>query len=957
MRRKGLICWSLCLSLIISSCSKTKYSGVKQYKTNFISYYNTYFNVKQLYKVGYRESVSGKQESTGDIISVFDYENDPELFTSTAQFKNTTPKVTKLLAVRPYNKWMDDAVLIEGKIRYLKGDLDSAVLLLSYLVDYYPKGYYVGHLPGGRLKGFDEKVRAATRNKEPIHQPKFKYKFARNEGIIWLAKAYIKIKSYDRASNLIYTAEADMGFPIEYRKDLLKTKVMLDLAKEDYEKAYEHINTLLGEYKLSKKEKGRMYFILGQLNEKEKKYAAAKDNFEKALENKLRGDLEFEAKLRMLSYAQSDSEGALSALKKMLNKGKYEQNADKIYFAMGNIMAEKNQIDKAIEYYRKALASAKNQNQKFIVFEKMASIFYDKTNYVLAAKYYDSAQQIIPQSYPNKKDFFKKVEALNRLLAHYNKYIENDSILELAALGPEKAKDKIEKEIKRAYEKEKAKELQLETEALNSQTVASTSLNPSGGKQWYFSTKENIDRGRILFQKKWGKLLLKDNWHRSSASADNMANTANKEMTKDGMLNNGEEMSTDIVAEVEANKLPFSKEAKKPLISEVQKALVAMARIYHYEIKDLKKAIETYEILFSKYGENLENEDEHLYSLYRLYLETDKADKAEDLKAKLIKKFPQSKYSLYALNPNAKSDDEKSDLAVAKRYKETYGQYQKAFYSEALDMCNALITDYPDHKLVPKVKLLRAFIYSYTNNPIQYESALKDILAAHNTSDEAKVAQEYLDLFYKLKKGESPATPNEFVPVSSSKEDADPSKPLLTKESEVVSVPQKKIPVEQLKENTPVEKKVDLPPKEDVNTRKTTETISSNNTKQTQDGLQIVNYYYKPETKHYVLFYLNKDLKETTAKNLSDVYLKTNYKNSGYKAEIVELEHQKFIAIGGLKNLAVAIDFYNQASADVLFQKLVYGSDKYYISSENLDILYISSGWEQYVSFYNKNYR
>lgn len=60
---------------------------------------------------------------------------------------------------------MDDAVLIEGKIRYLKGDLDSAIQLLSYLVDYYPKGYIAGHLPGGKLKRFDDMVRQAVRKR------------------------------------------------------------------------------------------------------------------------------------------------------------------------------------------------------------------------------------------------------------------------------------------------------------------------------------------------------------------------------------------------------------------------------------------------------------------------------------------------------------------------------------------------------------------------------------------------------------------------------------------------------------------------------------------------------------------------------------------------------------------------------------------------------------------------
>jgi len=948
----------LSAALLLGSCSKTKFSGFRQYKMNFISYYNTYFNIKQLYKIGYRESVYGKQETTSNIISVFEYENDPQLFESCAQFKATTPKVGKLLALRPYNKWMDDAILIEGKIRYLKGDLDSSIQFLSYLVDYYPKGYIVGHLPGGKLKGFDDMVRQAARKKEPIHQPKFKYKFARNEGIIWLSKAYIKKGAYERALNLILMAEADMGFPVEYRKDLLRVKTMLSIEKKDYTKANEYLNILLNEHKLTKKEKGRVYFILGQLYENEKKYNQASGYFQEALSYGLKNDLEFEARLRMLTYASGTN--SLPELKTMLNKGKYEHNIDKIYFAIGNILAEKKQINEALDYYKKSIASSKNSNQKFIVYEKVGSIFYNKTNYVLSAQYYDSAQRVIPQNYPNKKDFLKKVEALNKLLVHYNVYISKDSILALADLGPDKAKEKIEKEIKKAYEEEKKKEMFLESKVLNSQSVTSNSLIGNQPRSWYFSSTENVDKGRILFQKKWGKIQLKDNWHR--ATGGDIQNLGLNQTNSSANYNaTNETLSTDIVAEVEASKLPFTEEAQKPLKKEIQMALVNMARIYNYEIKDIQKAIETYELLLEKYGKDLENEDEHFFSLYRLYLDKEDAVSAEKIKAKLIAKYPDSKYALYALNPNAKSLEEKSDLAVAKLYKEAYTKYQKTFYSEALDICNSMIETYPDHKLIPKVKLLKAFIYSYTYNADAYVKSLEEIISQHKDSEEAKAAKVYLDLHLNLKSTKA-AVDREFVDV---KKEVSVAQPLPTeislietieKSKETVTLESKPLLEEAKKEETHLNR--ETPPiQKDVTPRKEGTTIASDNQKKTEDGLQIVNYMYKPNTRHFIIFKLSSELKETTAKNMLDVYHKTNFNSSGYKTELLEIDVHRFLSIGSYKTVENAIEFYAKMESDALMKKLITSSEKYYISSENLDILYISSGWDQYVSFYEKNYR
>ncbi|MBL7790013.1 MAG: hypothetical protein JNL75_09335, partial [Chitinophagales bacterium] len=361
---------------------------------------------------------------------------------------------------------------------------------------------------------------------------------------------------------------------------------------------------------------------------------------------------------------------------------------------------------------------------------------------------------------------------------------------------------------------------------------------------------------------------------------------------------------------------------------------------------------------------DLENADEHLFSLYRLYLDKEDAASAEKVKAELIAKYPNSKYALYALNPNAKSQEEKSDLAVAKLYKEAYTKYQKTFYSEALDMCNSIVETYPDHKLTPKVKLLKAFIYSYIYNAEDYVKALQDIISQHKNTEEAKVAKEYLDLHLNLKSTKA-AVDREFVDV---KKEVSVAESLETKPSETsllgtiekskesITLESKPLAEESKKEETPLQKETS-PVQKDATPRKEGTTIASDNQKKTEDGLQIVNYAYKPTARHAIIFKLSSDLKETTAKNMLDVYHRTNFKGLGYKTEVFEIDNHRFLSIGGYKTVQDAIEFYAKMESDVLIKKLVIGSEKYYISSENLDILYISSGWDQYVSFYEKNYR
>lgn len=927
MKTKLIIFFFTIVLLIITSCSKTKDKGYKQYKTNFISYYNTYFNIKQRYKIGYREAIYQKQENTNNIISVFEFENDPKYFEPIAQFNETNAKVSKLLALRPNNKWMDDAILIEGKIRYLKGDLDSAVLLLTYLVDYYPKGYVAGHLPAGKLKGFDEKVREAIRKNEPIHQPKFGYKFARNEGIIWLVKAMIKKKQYERAQSLILQMESDMGFPVEYRNDLLKTQIMLNIETKNLSKATENLTKLLEDKKLSKKDRSRMNFILAQIYEKDKKNALAKQYYEAALEGKLKDDLDFEARLRALSYSESSPDESMSQLKKMLNKGKYASNQDKIYFALGNLQIAKNEIDPAMKSYVKAIELSKNPNLKFLIFEKIGSINYAKSNYVLAAKYYDSALLVMPENYEFKKEFAKKAEALKKLQLEYNIFIAEDSILNLADLGPEKARKAIEKTIRKEYEQELAKQKSKDAQILAGESVKNNT--PSG--QWYFSNKELIEKGRLNFQKKWGKLTLQDNWKRISSNNNSESTAKGKSGEKPEL----EESSIDLIAEIEASKLPFSQEAKKPIIQKVQKALANMGRIYQYEIVDLNKAIETYELLLKKYPNEIANHDEILYTLYRLYVENENIAEAEKVKTKLLSLYPSSKFSLYAANPNAKSEDEKSEYIVSKKYKEAYRQYRLANYTESLAQCDLIISEFPNHSLISKVKLLKAFNYSYSNQSSIYLTTLQDIVALYPTTEEGKTAQEFLDMIAKMKS-----------------EPAISEKP---KESTTPSTENQESLTSINKESFPVDK---VPGTESAKIKEQPGSSSPKSISQPiASGKEIVNFSFRPSSPHYLIYVLNNTLKTSSIQNLLEVFVKSKGNLSKLKIDNFEIEAVKYVTVGRFKDYTEVSQFNLKNESDILLKKLIDNSERYYISAENLDILYVSEGWQQYVTFYEKNYK
>jgi tetratricopeptide (TPR) repeat protein len=459
-----------------------------------VSYYNTYFNISNRYKVGYRNATQSAQENTSDFISVFEYENDAEIFKSVGQFSETAPKLNKLLALRPYNKWIDDALLVEGKIRYLRGEYDSAQLLLQLVVEKYPKGYVSGHLPANKLKGYDNMVKVSGRKKEPIHQPRFKYHFAKNEASIWLIKTLIKRKQYDKALSTIIQTDEDFSFPLQQRKHLVRTRVMYHLAIEDFRGAKEQIEKFFELKNSTKKERGRMRFLLAQIAEKQNDNSTAAHEYTMALKETLSPDLEFEAKLKSLSFNSRNPDEAISSLRSMLRKGSNISNLDKIYLALGNVYLAKKDEKMAIKNYKLGVESCKTDSRKFVMYDKIAQTYYQLSNYLLSANYYDSANTKLPENYPNKKEFARKTEALKKLLREYNLYYENDSILELASLGEDKAIEKIAKQIKKERNEAKELELQKETSLLADDGKAATDKKKPTSNTWYFEDKQLVEK-------------------------------------------------------------------------------------------------------------------------------------------------------------------------------------------------------------------------------------------------------------------------------------------------------------------------------------------------------------------------------------------------------------------------------------------------------------------------------
>ncbi len=859
--------------------------------------------------MGFNEVRKEKTEKIDGILSFYPFENNKEDFLASTHWGDVGGKASKIFAKKSKSRWVDDALLLNGKVFYYRGIYDSALIQFQYITTYYPKDYHNDHLRKGYPKKYEKALKQAKKSRKPISNSSLPHKYARNEAIIWLAKSLIKLEKYSDAQSVILNAEADWSFPLEYRKELNKVKVSLHIAKKEYNPALVLMKDIV-EKTEDKKELARNQFIIAQIFEWVNDKSKALGYYHKVLSSKAHEDLKFES---IMKISELSSKGAMNAtildLKKLLNKGSNINRLDRIYYAIGNCYAQINDKDQAIENYLKSIAVSKNNDQKFLSFEKIGTFFLNKKNYIAAANYYDSANLFIPSDYKYKEEFKNKTKALLELSKNNNIYEKNDSIIQLVQMGKTKAKAKISKKINKEKREKDNREI-IESTKLEPQNNASSFTNNSN---WYFGNESNVVRGKDIFQKKWGKIKLKDNW--KLAPPDLLGTPSSSEISVDKFKDEDKTtLASDDIADIELNRLPFEGPAKEKILTETQEALLIMARIYHYDIKDVDKAIETYNMAWKRYTPFSKDEEEILYALYLQYNELTDFAKANEVKNKLFESYPKSKYIDYIKNPNRKELDSKEEMLAAANYKKIFLNYEAKNYVKTINLCKEFIENNPENKLVSKYMLLKAMAHSKYYQFDEYMGALDTIVKFYPNAKEFNTAKEWLE-YAKLVNKDSFTNSSLLV---------NPSSALGMQKTESLFSAKANDSIES---TTSIEKEA---PK--------------------------VNFYFNAQAPHLTIIAISDIANVYLLKNELEKIVYKNFPNSRIIIELVFIQKKPYFIIGRFDKVAKALGMNEFLKSESTISKYIDNFDYAIISTSNFDLLQITGAWNRYKEFFELNY-
>lgn len=638
------------------------------------------------------------------------------------------------------NAQMDEAYLLLAKARYYENRFIPSLEALNYILYKYPLSDRIYHAK------------------------------------VWREKVNIRLDNEDLA--------------IKNLKLLLKDKKIKgqDLADANAMLAQAYINlkindTAIAALKIAKKatnyndEKARYAFILGQLYEsyqyKDSAYFAFQEVIDMNRKSPRRYVIQAHAKqASQFDYSKGDTLVFTEKFNKLIEDRENRAYLDILHHQMGIFYDKLGLNEKAKKYYNKSIKSL--SKDKYLVasnYRNLGEIFFKEAAYKTAGKYYDSTLIQLNDRTREYRKIKKKRDNLEDVIKYETIAQQNDSILKVVAMSDLErisyfeghiAKLKIEDEKKAKIEAEKAdKEVNVKANKSIS-VVKSNSIsnkdsqldfgiqNPSkkeknlhsNSSNFYFFNPITIEYGKKEFQSIWGKRILKDNWRILSMTS---------EFKSDQLLLNNEpsipQNNTNLKTiqnpkyEVQnyINQIPSDQKIIDSLVKERNFAYYQLGLIYKEKFKEYTLASFRLEQLLKN------NPEERLvlpamYNLFKIYQQISPV-KAEDMKKKILAKYPESRYAQILNNPESETTDSDNPEIV---FNALYKKFDNNQLREVFVEVDEAILRFTGEESIPKFEMLKAKVVARLDGVEEYKKALNFVALRFPNSKEGKQSENIL---------------------------------------------------------------------------------------------------------------------------------------------------------------------------------------------------------------------
>ncbi|HSP82705.1 MAG TPA: hypothetical protein VLN72_03125 [Gillisia sp.] len=718
----SIVC--LVLAIGLSGCSRKKDKFINRNYHAVTTEFNTLYNGNLALDLGTKQVADTYRENFWGILPVERMQVSEEIaLPGTARnehFNIAEEKAAKaiqkhsmLIAGTEKNPQIDEAYLLLGKARYYDQRFIPALESFNYILHKYPASNTINHARIWREKTNLrlENDKLAIKNlKKIIEGGKMKDQDIA-DAYATLAQAYINTGSLDSAVVPIRTA---------------------------------------ANFTRNTDEKGRYYYIEGQLYNFLQKRDSASLAFEKVIELNRKTPREYLVnaqleKARNFDYSTGNTPELLAWLEEIESNRENRPFLDKIYFQKAEYYYQLDSIDKAIAYYNLSLRTPSQDNfLQSVNYETLGRVYFNNSQYRTAGAYYDSTLTRIPNT---TRDYFvvkRRRDNLQELIQYEEIVEKNDSVLRFVAMSPEERLDyftNYTNDLKAtAISRAKLGEIEDTPALIPERRVpgAPPSLGaPNLGTTFYFYNPGRVAGGMSDFLRIWGPRELKDNWRTDPGG--NMARSPEEldEVSELIIANNPQFNPRTYM-----DQIPSDQGIIDSLAAQRNNSYFRLGLIYKEKFGENELAAQRLKSLLEY------TREERLvvpgnYYLHQIYLADGNNAEAERYKQTVLRDYPDSRYAASLLNPGQTLELETSAEDI---YNQIYRLFEQGEYVEVLVQGERLREDYRDDELLPKIDLLIANATGRLYGFEAYKQALNQVAVNYPQTPEGQKALELYNI-------------------------------------------------------------------------------------------------------------------------------------------------------------------------------------------------------------------
>lgn len=568
-----------------------------------------------------------------------------------------------------------------------------------------------------------------------------------NEATIWREKTNIRLENEDLALKNLKRL---------LRQESLKDQEYAD-ARAMMAQAYINLNApdtaiqqlkIAAAYTRKNPEKGRYYFIIGQLYNQLQYKDSANFAFDKILDLNRKSPRVYMINAHLMKIQNTvvtdeNREFIFEYLTDLKENRENRPFLDKIFREIAQFHMGNGSDSLGLVYYNKSLRATQNLPQlNALNYENLAEYYFDDNLYKTAGAYYDSVLTNLPENTKKFRATKKKLDNLEDVVKYEEIVQHADSVIALYQMPKEKQLAFFEEyvsELKRATEEAAKKEEERVTAG-----IAAFGLT-KGGKEnkgkFYFYNITSLGYGKTDFVSRWGDRVLEDDWRwsnkvRSLPSEASGELVAAVDSTTVGKLTDEQRFSVDYYME----QIPTDKAVIDSLHTERNFANYQLGLIYKEKFKEnLLAAGKLEDVLNSDPEERLILPSK--YNLYKIY-EATESPLAATMKENIIRNHPDSRYAEILLNPQAVLTGT-ADSPDAK-YAALFKLFQDQEFLKVITGAEENINTYTGDPIVPKFEMLKANAIGRLQGFNDFKEALNYVALNYPNNPEGKKAQQMI---------------------------------------------------------------------------------------------------------------------------------------------------------------------------------------------------------------------